>query len=140
MSFFKDLKFGHGYEKKALEYFEYTSVEIPQGKCKGYDFILDGTIKVEVKADRLAQRTGNIAIEYKSRGKPSGLSTTEAYYYIYFVERYSNNECYILPVEILKQLTTNSITVMGGDNRSSALYLLSLKKIQEYIAIPIVKS
>ena len=35
---------------------------------------------VEVKSDFMAQRTGNVFVEYRSRGKLSGISTTEAEY------------------------------------------------------------
>lgn len=33
---------------------------------------------IEVKADKAWHTTGNVAIEYRFRGRPSGLSTTEA--------------------------------------------------------------
>ena len=34
--------------------------------------------EVEVKRDRQTQKTGNVYIEYESRGKPSGIKTTKA--------------------------------------------------------------
>jgi hypothetical protein len=33
---------------------------------------------IEVKSDAQCSKTGNVYIEYESRGKPSGISTTEA--------------------------------------------------------------
>jgi len=40
--------------------------------------------KIEVKSERdVWQRTGNIAIEYQSYGKPSGIQTTEADYWFH---------------------------------------------------------
>jgi len=42
--------------------------------------------KIEVKYDKLFQKTGNIAIEFQSRGKPSGICTTEADYWAFILE------------------------------------------------------
>lgn len=43
---------------------------------------------VEVKSDRMAWRTGNIVIEYRDHGKPSGIAITKADLWAYVV----NNE------------------------------------------------
>jgi|LUML01.1.fsa_nt_gb hypothetical protein len=37
-----------------------------------------GNVTVEVKTDRIAHRTGNLAVEYMYNGKPSGILTTKA--------------------------------------------------------------
>ena len=42
--------------------------------------------KVEVKRDLKSKETGNIFIEYQSRGKPSGLATTESDFYCFVIE------------------------------------------------------
>ena len=42
--------------------------------------------KIEIKRDMKAKETGNIFIEYESRGKPSGISTTESKFYCFVVE------------------------------------------------------
>ena len=47
-----------------------------------YDFIDSLVIKYEVKYDRASNNTGNFYIEYNGYGKLSGISTTEAQYYI----------------------------------------------------------
>ena len=47
-----------------------------------YDFIDSNNIKYEVKYDGYSIKSGNFFIEYKGYGKPSGISTTEAQYYI----------------------------------------------------------
>jgi len=41
--------------------------------------------KIEVKTDLQAHKTGNIFIEYYSRGKPSGISTSEADFYAFIL-------------------------------------------------------
>ena len=47
-----------------------------------YDFIDSNNIKYEVKYDGYSLKSGYFFIEYKGYGKPSGISTTEAHYYI----------------------------------------------------------
>ena len=59
-----DLNFGQIYEEKIRELFEG-----------------EGSIEVKTERDIWAD-TGNIAIEIRSRGKPSGLSITEAKWWI----------------------------------------------------------
>ena len=43
--------------------------------------------KVEVKTDYKATRTGNLFIEYESRGKASGLSTSTADYWAFIINQ-----------------------------------------------------
>lgn len=47
-----------------------------------YDFKTDDGRKYEVKADCLALRTNNYFIEFQGYGKPTGISTTAAHFYI----------------------------------------------------------
>lgn len=101
---------------------------------KGEDWInqiFTGGYKVEVKIDYMAHITGNLFVEIMSRGTYSGLSTTQADYWIFIV--YSKNYCIILPTKTLKQLCKDNFTmndlVSGGDNNTSKGLLLPIKKI-----------
>ena len=48
--------------------------------------IMEGKEQVEVKTERgMWKTTGNIAIEWMSRGKLSGIATTEAYWWAHFL-------------------------------------------------------
>jgi hypothetical protein len=47
--------------------------------------------KIEVKVDRFAYVTGNIAVEYECRGKPSGIAITKASYWCFAIHS-ANNE------------------------------------------------
>ena len=47
-----------------------------------YDFIDNNNIKYEVKYDRYSNISNNFFIEFYGYGKPSGIKTTEAHYYI----------------------------------------------------------
>ena len=125
--FENDLEFGNTYEKKAINLFEYKSFEIKKGFFKEYDIIFEleeqKELKVEVKADRRTKQTGNMVIEYESRGKPSGITTTEADKWVYFVD--GTDDVYIIPTKILKKKIEKlkPPKVKGGDNYTSMMYL-----------------
>ena len=90
--------------------------------------------KIEVKSERdLWAKTGNIAIEYESYGRPSGIDVTEADYWFH-------NLCIgdrtfatlVFDVPSLKQIIDNldyKRSVSGGDNNASKMYLLNLQKL-----------
>ena len=90
--------------------------------------------KIEVKSERdMWQRTGNIAIEYSSYGKPSGIEATESDYW--FHNLCIGKETYatlVFKTEVLKKLI-NSLdykrSVNGGDNFASRMYLLNIQKL-----------
>lgn len=79
---------------------------------------------IEVKTDFLAKRTGNVFVEYESRGKPSGMSTSEADYYCFCIEE----SFIILKAQELKLRCRKYIgtdrDVKGGDSNTSKGILL----------------
>ena len=82
--------------------------------------------KVEVKRDRKARLTGNIFVEFESRGKPSGISTSEADYWCFVIE-----ETFILITatrlkEIVEPLKGTDKERRGGDNNTSVGVLLRI--------------
>jgi hypothetical protein len=86
--------------------------------------------KVEVKNDLKAHVTGNIFIEYQSRGKNSGIATSEAEYYCIVI---NSTRFIILPKDELKKLCRKYIgtnrDVVGGDSNTSKGILLPLKDL-----------
>jgi hypothetical protein len=89
--------------------------------------------KVEVKTDRLTEKTGNVYIEYESRGKPSGIVTSQADYWVYKV---SDGRAIIIEKEELKrklrELVKNKkarMGVKGGDNNTSLGILVNIKEL-----------
>jgi hypothetical protein len=44
---------------------------------------VDTPVTIEVKSDKGAWKTGNVFVEYEYRGKPSGISTSEADYWAF---------------------------------------------------------
>ena len=63
------------------------ATEVELCNTKAYDVAyrnsLNQTVTIEVKEDFLWQRTGNVAVEYMQRGKPTGISSSTADYYVY---------------------------------------------------------
>lgn len=89
--------------------------------------------KVEVKTDFKAKTTGNLFIEFKSRGKDSGISTTQADYWCFKVEDLFlliETERLRVLVEPLKGTDAER---MGGDNNTSIGVLLPLNTLISHI-------
>lgn len=82
--------------------------------------------KLEIKKDMLAKKTGNVFVEYMSRGKPSGIQRSEADYYCFVVEQL----IIFIPTKELKLLIApfkgTKRDVRGGDNNTSRGILLPL--------------
>ena len=90
--------------------------------------------KIEVKFDRLAQRTGNIAVEFESRGKKSGIAITEAQWWAFVIERDNSEPSIILvPTEKLRNICAavygKKGAVSGGDNNTSRLVLIRKEEL-----------
>jgi hypothetical protein len=84
---------------------------------------------IEVKSDIKARDTGNLFIEYESRGKPSGISRTKADFYCFDI-----GHLFILIEtqklkDIIRPLLGTSSEKLGGDENTSKGILLPLTKI-----------
>ena len=137
--FSNQLSQGQKYERICLNYLEYDTVEHMKGYFKEYDLIItkdNKKTKIEVKSDRQASRTGNLCIEYEGNKKPSGISATEADFWVYFIVHPDRDECYKIPIDDLKELVKSCRKVSGGDGGRSRLYLLHRTKIQNYLIHP----
>jgi hypothetical protein len=115
------------YGTKALEFNNDKRYDIKFQRPTGKIFT------VEVKSDYRASETGNSAVEYECRGKPSGINTTQADYWVY---KFDNN-FYIITVTKLKSLITEKRyhrTVIGGDSGSNTkMYLFHLRDFQRHM-------
>jgi hypothetical protein len=103
--------------------------------------IVDSLFKdklVEVKRDSWVSKSGNIAIEYESRGKPSGIATTEAdYWIIIFSGGYQDKVMCVFETELLKEVSRRyfkigSIKAMG-DNNTSMSVIIPIKEICNFV-------
>ena len=124
---------------------------ITEGYCKGFDLdlkfgkmgeefvaeVFEGNSKVEVKTERdIWKTTGNIAIEIRCNGKPSGLSTTESTVWVHLLAHNGVIEGgFLFKVDQLKEKIKNlhkegSLKmVMGGDDNLSQMALLPIKEL-----------
>jgi|TARA_B110000285_G_scaffold188991_1_gene215442 hypothetical protein len=90
--------------------------------------------KIEVKSERgMWQKTGNIAIEFESYGKPSGIAATESDYWFHNLCVGDETFCtLVFDVKSLKKIIDKLDKikwVSGGDNKASKMYLLNLQKL-----------
>lgn len=133
MPFHNDLLLAKKYEVMLLDYLdkdEYDEVEFaPNKRFVEWDVkVKRGALeaKYEVKADRLAAKTGNFCIEYECAGQMSGISTTDANYYAYFVLDGSHQDLYIIPVARIREVISQGgyKKMSGGDGYRSRFYLV----------------
>ena len=90
--------------------------------------------KIEVKSERdIWQTTGNIAIEYESWGKPSGIRATESDYWFHNLCIGDKIFCsLVFDTKVLKKIVDKLDTfrtVSGGDNNASRMFLVNLSKL-----------
>ncbi len=113
--------------------FKYDLLIGNQGENIISELLKDSTI--EVKMDFLAHRTNNIFIEYISRNKPSGISTTLAGFWFYIILKRNTNrdpknitihnvqDIRFFKVDKLKQICREWLKynkpIKGGDNNTS---------------------
>ncbi|NCP98481.1 hypothetical protein GW820_06385 [archaeon] len=139
MGFKSDLELGNAYEIEFLKYIEYDKYLIMKGNFKPYDIeIYKDNIKTkyEVKCDRIANRTGNLCIEYICNNKGSGITTTEADYWVYFIIKENDTyDYYKIPTEEIKLSIASKkyfTTMKGGDGYKSNFYLFKYALFEKY--------
>ena len=139
-------KFGSAYIEREGRWMPLT-----EGYCKGFDLdlefgkmgeeftqkVFEGNSKVEVKTERdIWVTTGNIAIEIRCNGKPSGLSTTESSVWVHLLAHNGAIKGgFLFKVDELKAKikklheSEDLKLVMGGYNNASQMALLPIKEL-----------
>ena len=92
------------------------------------DLLRKGNELIEVKTDYRAHETGNIAVELECRGKPSGLTTTEADYWAFIIPGLDNSIILQRKERVMK-LCQDKPTVMVGDGKASKCVLLPIRSM-----------
>jgi len=93
-------------------------------------------IKYEIKTDVLLSKnndTGNLVVEFESKGEPSGISVCEADYYVYYIPKLG--ELWNIKIEDLKTLIkeNNFKVITGGDKGSETkMYLIKRSAYKKY--------
>jgi len=105
--FTKDLSYGKKHEKLVMKSLE----------------------NFELKTDRMAHRTGNVYVEFQSRGKDSGIRTSKSDTWIFKIP--NNKDIHLFSIHIpltrLRKLVSKDYKVVpGGDKLTSRGYLVPL--------------
>lgn len=85
---------------------------------------------MEVKSDRKANVTGNVYVEFESRGKPGGVSSTAA---DVWVQEVDEDVFVVMPVKRMRELVQKRLEkygpVLGGDGKTSKGVLLRVTEL-----------
>lgn len=107
-------------------------LKVGQLKEEALGEIFNGST-IEVKYDQQAYNTGNIFVEYQSRGKPSGLSTTQAEYYCYVLSNDTGDTFHLMKTDMIKNkcraYMKTKRDIVGGDSNTSKGILLPIKEL-----------
>ena len=105
--FTKDLSYGKKHEKLVMKSME----------------------NFELKTDRMAHKTGNVYVEFQSRGRDSGIRTSKSDTWIFKIPNGRDTHLFSIhiPLTRLKKLVSKDYRVVpGGDNLTSRGYLVPL--------------
>ena len=127
-NFAKDLEDGHKGEMAVRHFVESVmGLQFKKFNDNAYFDILfqnpyEDPVTFEVKSDYWEKDwddggSGNIVIEYKCRGKPSGIRKTKATYFAYYIPNVQDKQLWVIKVEDLKKLIkdNNFKRVNGGE-------------------------
>lgn len=93
------------------------------GVDKKADFRLN--VGIEIKYDKLAARTGNVAIEVSCAGKPSGITATTADFWVTVLDgKESVAGIWWAEVAELRHLLLGRLAISGGDRNAVQMVLI----------------
>ena len=130
-NFSEDLKIGEYVQDFLIEELagEFGKLKASEGEFSDYDLISEDGYTFEVKFDRSSRSTKNTAIEFRYKGRESGICSTKA---IEWIQVLYNEDKWVycrIPVENLRNFLRNNWeffkTIMGGDDKQSALILVN---------------
>ena len=115
--FYNNLKKFQPYEEEAAKRIEKINNVKVLNYCNDnkYDFLTSDNIKYEVKTEPASLKTNNFFIEFEGYGKPSGINTTEANYYIIN----DTITYYLISVDKLKLLIEHKPIIQTKDTKTS---------------------
>jgi len=86
--------------------------------------------KIEIKTDFQSKTTGNVFVEYRSRGKNSGIFKTECDYYCFIL---GNTQLVLISIGTLQEKCCKYFNtgrdILGGDNYTSRGILLPVLEL-----------
>ena len=78
--------------------------------------------RFELKHDYKTHKTGNVYVEFESRQKPSGITTSQSDWYVFLLEPI----LIFIPTKVLKEIAHNYPIKLGGDDLTSKGYLIPI--------------
>lgn len=138
-NFIRDLKNSKTSVEEAKEMIEASLLfgdkpcKVKEVHTKECDLILEHPVfqeeyLVEIKEDISCSKYGNVAVEYECRGKPSGLITTKAPYWVYKVHTKSGIKWLFTIPEVIKSAALDKSRHLryasGGDQGSNTKLVL----------------
>lgn len=133
MAFLKDKAYGEVAEFSVAEGLSRVGLHSPKF-VKDSSCDVELNLKFEVKSDRMAKRTGNVAVEIECNSKPSSLTVTQAQVWVY---RIGEDYWWVPTQELKNYINDESIVhkiVMGGDKNRSKLVLIPFYDFVTYLA------
>ena len=134
-TFKEDLSVGLMVENKVLEILRRKHPSASHIHAyKGYDLWIPEISKgVEVKFDAKSNYTGNMVVEIEMFGKPSGLLSTQADYWVFYDKKVF---CFITPIKIIECIFMNKLKhtefVGKGDTASKKAFLIPKDMLFSY--------
>ncbi len=106
--------------------------DIERCQSKDYDLkIISKGWTFEVKNDLMAHQTGNVAIEYESRGKPTALAATTAEFWVYkFAGQFFAFKTETLKRKIFEEKQYFKAVTGGDAGSNTKMYLV---KVAEFV-------
>ena len=114
-------------ERLVGEHFERLGWEVTRSVGRAsYDLLLIG--RIEVKTDRRAAETGNVAVEVSLRGEPSGIVTTTATWWAFVLV----GEVVIVRASVLSDAVQSGChrEVSAGDGGAARVRLVSVEELR----------
>jgi len=137
-NFNQDLQIAQKTEKEISELLEQHNFKtIKFNNDNQYDLLVEKNnikYKIEIKEDFQCGTTGNVAVEYQSRGKLSGIFTSKSDIYIYKMHLNPTQYFIMTKQNLLKIIKEKKYfkIVNGGDYGSNTMmYLFKVKELAD---------
>lgn len=140
-NFNKDISIGERGEDIVIKHLIKLGFKfLHKNKDYRYDYKMlfnNKTISYEQKTDVYPKNTGNIVIEFECRGKPSGISVTEADYFVTYFAHFG--EVWNIRSNDLRKLINYlkpHVFNMAGDKGSNTkLYSLKKERVRKFFRV-----
>lgn len=137
-NFKKDLVDGQAAEEEVAQrliaLLDLCADDIERCTSKGYDLkVISKNWTFEVKNDLMAHQTGNVAIEYESRGKPTALGATTADFWVYkFAGRFFAFRTATLKRKLFEEKTYFKAVTGGDAGSNTKMFLVKMEELMSW--------